>query len=183
MTIDELIDSLPAYAKDLKLNYSSLVRQQTELSQQQLWGTLVASAMVSRNLELIRAVLAEAATQISPTALEAAKAAAAVMGMNNIYYRFLHLSSNEKYRAIPAKLRMNVMRSHGVDQTDFELWSTAASAINGCGACVDSHEKVLRNHGFTEEQILMSVRIASIVHAIATVLDTESIAAADTVTA
>ncbi len=182
MTLEELIDSLPSYAKDLKLNYSSLVRQQTELNEQQLWGTLVVSAMVARTPELIRAVLAEAATHITPTALESSKSAAGIMGMNNIYYRFLHLSSNEKYKTIPAKLRMNVMRSHGVEQTDFELWSTVASAINGCGACVDSHEKVLRNHGISEEQILMAVRIGAVVHGIATVLDTETSAVAQPVT-
>ena len=32
------------------------------------------------------------------------------MGMNNIYYRFLHLSSNEKYKTMPARLRMNAIR-------------------------------------------------------------------------
>lgn len=178
MTLDELIDSLPSYGKDLKLNYSSLVRQQTALTPQQLWGTLVVSAMASRNEVLTQAVLQEASGQMSHQALDAAKAAAAIMGMNNIYYRFLHLTANEKYRTIPAKLRMNVMRSHGIEQTDFELWSTAASAINGCGACVDSHEKVLRQHAMTEEQILQAVRIASIMHAIAAVLDAERVAVA-----
>jgi lipoyl-dependent peroxiredoxin subunit D len=183
MTVEEIMDGLPVYAKDLKLNFSSLVRQQAELNEQQLWGTVVASAIVSRTPELTNAVLAEAATHLSPQALEAAKAAAAIMGMNNVYYRFLHLSSNEKYRTMPAKLRMNVMRSHGVEQMDFELWSTAASAINGCGACVDSHEKVLRQHGVTEEQILMAVRIASVIHAIASVLDAETVASSQPVVA
>jgi len=183
MTVEEIMDGLPVYAKDLKLNFSSLVRQQAELNEQQLWGTVVASAIVSRTPELTNAVLAEAATHLSPQAVEAAKAAAAIMGMNNVYYRFLHLSSNEKYRTMPAKLRMNVMRSHGVEQMDFELWSTAASAINGCGACVDSHEKVLRQHGVTEEQILMAVRIASVIHAIASVLDAETVASSQPVVA
>lgn len=182
MNVEQILELLPYYAKDLRLNWTSLLSQ-GELTDAQKWGSFIAAAFVSRNSELLAAVEAEASKVVSPETVNAAKGAAAIMGMNNIYYRFLHLSSNEKYRTIPAKLRMNVMRSHGIDQTDFELWSTAASAINGCGACVDSHEKVLRNHGFTEEQILMSVRIASIVHAIATVLDTESIAAAETVTA
>ena len=96
------------------------------------------------------------------------------MGMNNVYYRFLHLSSNEKYKTMPARLRMNAIRTHGVDHADFELWCTAVSAINGCGACVDSHEKTLRDKGVAEEKILAAVRIASVVHAIASVLQTES---------
>jgi lipoyl-dependent peroxiredoxin subunit D len=174
MNLDELIDLLPPYAKDLKLNYSSLVRQQSELTEQQAWGTVAASAMAAGNDELAKAALGEAAVHLSPEALEAAKSAAAVMGMNNVYYRFLHLSSNEKYKTMPARLRMNAIRTHGVDHADFELWCTAVSAINGCGACVDSHEKTLRDKGVAEEKILAAVRIASVVHAIASVLQTES---------
>ena len=115
----------------------------------------------------------EAATHLTPEALDAAKAAAAIMGMNNISYRFKHLTSNEKYSTMRGGLRMNVMRTHGIDPLDFELWATTVSAINNCGACVDSHEKVLREKGMSEETILAAVRIASVVHAIAVVLDAE----------
>jgi len=177
MTLDALMDTLPAYAKDMKLNFSSVVRGQTDLNEQQLWGTIVACAMACRNEELTATALEEAASHLSPQAFEAAKSAAAVMGMNNIYYRFLHLSSNEKYGTMRAGLRMNAIRTHGIDQLDFELWCLAVSAINGCGACVDSHEKVLREKGFGEEKVLAAVRIASVLHAIATVLDTERVAA------
>ena len=76
-----------------------------------------------------------------------------------------------------AGLRMNIMRTHGIDPLDFELWSTAVSAINGCGACVDSHEKILREKGVSEEKILAAVRIASVIHAIAVVLDAEKVMA------
>src|ERR1700733_9212031 len=176
MSIDTLIDGLPNYAKDLKLNYSTLVRQNIELTAQQLWGTVVASAIATRNDQLTEAAFEEGARHLTPQALEAAQAAAAVMGMNNIYYRFLHLSSNEKYGTMPARLRMNVMRTHGVDHNDFELWSLAVSAINGCGKCVDSHEKVVRDKGVSEETILAVVRIASIMHAIGPVLEAERVA-------
>jgi alkyl hydroperoxide reductase subunit D len=174
--IDTVIDDLPTYAKDLKLNYSTLVRQNTELTAQQLWGAVVASAIATRSTGLTEVALAAGANHLSPQALEAAKSAAAVMGMNNIYYRFLHLSSNEKYGALPAKLRMNALRTHGVDAVDFELWSIAVSAINGCGKCVDAHEKVVREKGVSEETILSIVRIASVIHAIGSVLDAERVA-------
>jgi alkyl hydroperoxide reductase subunit D len=177
MALDQLIEILPGYAKDLKLNYSTLVRQNSELTQQQLWGTVAASAMATRNDALTAAALDEAAKQMTPQAFEATKAAAAVMGMNNIFYRFLHLSSNEKYGTMPARLRMNAMRTHGVEAVDFELWSLAVSAINGCGKCVDSHEKVLRDKGVAEETVLAAVRVASVVHAIGAVLDAEKVAA------
>ena len=169
--LDALLETLPDYAKDLRLNFSSLVRQQTELSTQQKWGTLVASALACRNSALTAAVVAEAGQHISAQVLEAAKAAAAIMAMNNIYYRFQHLSSNEKYASLPARLRMNVMRTHGVDAVDFELWALAVSAINACGKCVSSHEQVLRQKNITEEVILAAVRLASVMHGGATVLD------------
>jgi alkyl hydroperoxide reductase subunit D len=172
MTLNELLETLPAYARDLKLNLSSLLSQ-AELTEQQTWGTVVASAVASRNADVIRAAFADAATHLSPQAMEAAKGAAAIMGMNNVYYRFLHLASNEKYRTIPARLRMNILRSHGIDVLDFELWCTAVSAINGCGACVDSHEKTLREKGMREESVVAAVRIASVIHGLASVLEAE----------
>jgi alkyl hydroperoxide reductase subunit D len=176
MTLTELLDAVPAYAKDLKLNLSTLLQQQ-ELNEQQIWGTVAASAIAARNPQLIQTLLTEAATHLSPQALEAAKSAAAVMGMNNIYYRFQHLSKNPKYATLPARLRMNVLRTHGIDAVDFELWCLAVSAINGCGLCVDSHEQVLRGKGMPEEAILAAVRLASVIHGLATVFDTEAVAA------
>jgi alkyl hydroperoxide reductase subunit D len=177
MTLESLLESTPAYAKDLKLNLSSLLRQ-TEFTEQQIWGTAVACAIASRNARLLETLVAEAQTRLSPQALEAAKTAAALMGMNNIYYRFLHLTSNTKYATIPARLRMNGIRSHGIDHNDFELWCTAVSAINGCGACVESHQKALIDRGVGEETILAAVRIASVVHGLAAVLDAEAMAVA-----
>jgi alkyl hydroperoxide reductase subunit D len=171
MSLDELIDSLPPSARDLKLNYSSLVRNNAELTAQQLWGTVVASALATRSPALTAAVLASASAQLSPQALEAAKTVAAIMGMNNIYYRFQHLTSNPRYSEMGARLRMNGLRGHGVEEVDFELWSLAVSAINGCGKCVDAHEKTVREKGATEELVLAVVRIASVVHAIGAVLD------------
>lgn len=173
MALDELIGGLPAYAKDLKLNYSSLVKQGTDLTLQQLWGTVVVAAIATRNGELTTEVIAEAEAILSPAALEAAKAAAAIMGMNNIYYRFHHLTTNEKYATLPTRLRMNVLRGHSVEPVDFELWCLVVSAINACDKCVDSHEKVLREKGGTEELINAAVRVASVIHAIGVVLDSE----------
>jgi lipoyl-dependent peroxiredoxin subunit D len=171
--MDTLIDSLPDYAKDLKLNYSSLVRQDTTLTDAQRWGTIVACAIASGNQRLIGAAVAEASSRVPAVIVEAAKAAAAIMGMNNIYYRYLHTVSNERYRTLPARLRMNVLRTQAAEHTDFELWCLAVSAINNCPACMESHENSVRQKGLTEEQILQAIRIASIIHGIAEVLTTE----------
>lgn len=171
MSLDSLIDTLPACARDLKLNYSSLIRNNTELTAQQLWGTVAASAIATRSAGLTAAALATAAEQLSPAALDAAKGAAAVMGMNNIFYRFHYLASNQKYATMPARLRMNALRGHSVEEVDFELWSLAVSAINSCGKCVDAHERVIRDKGASEELVLAVVRVAAVIHGIGAVLD------------
>jgi alkyl hydroperoxide reductase subunit D len=168
------MESVPAYAKDLKLNLSS-VTSQAELTKQQTWGTTIASAVASRNPDLLLAIVSEAAKHVSPQVIEAAKGAAAIMGMNNIYYRFHHLTKNEKYSTLPARLRMNIIRSHGADPVDFELWCVAVSAINACGKCVDAHERVLREKGVTEESINAAIRIASVIHGLAVVFDAERV--------
>ncbi|HEX4271817.1 MAG TPA: carboxymuconolactone decarboxylase family protein [Rhizomicrobium sp.] len=173
MTIEALKDALPDYAKDLKLNLSSLA-QESLLTEQQRAGTFVACALAARNQTTTTAVLASFAPSLSPEALTAAKAAAAIMAMNNIYYRFTHLASAEDYKTLPARLRMNVIGKPGVDKVDFELWCLAVSAINGCGVCIDSHEKILRDAGLSAEQIQAAVRIAAVVHAVAATLDGEA---------
>ena len=171
MSLDLLIESLPAFARDLKLNYSSLVRNNLELTPQQLWGTVAATALATRSATLSRAALESAGAQLSAQALDAAKTAAAVMSMNNIFYRFQHLPSNRKYSTMGARLRMNGLRGHGVEEVDFELWCLAVSAINGCGKCVDAHEHAVRDKGATEELVMAVVRVASVIHAIGVALE------------
>ncbi|OGN41821.1 MAG: alkyl hydroperoxide reductase [Caulobacterales bacterium RIFCSPHIGHO2_01_FULL_70_19] len=173
MSIDALRDLIPAYAKDISLNLSSLASE-TVLNDQQKWGCFLASAHAVGVPPVVRAVEAQAATVLTPEAMNAAKAAAAIMGMNNIYYRSLHLMKNPEYTTLPARLRMNVLANPGVTKMDFELWSTAVSAINGCGACMDAHEGELRKHGVANTQVQAALRIASVVHAASRIIASES---------
>ena len=172
MSIETLKELLPDYARDLKLNIGTLAAEPA-LNEQQRAGTFIACALASRHAATTKAIFAEFAPKLSPEALTAARAAVSIMAMNNIYYRFTHLASSLDYRTMPAKLRMNVIGKPGVDKADFELWCLAVSAINGCGMCIDSHEKVLRNAGMSTEQVQAAVRIASVVHAVACTLDGE----------
>mgnify|MGYP001562341712 CR=1 FL=1 len=172
MGIEALRNAIPDYAKDIRLNLGTLATE-TALSDQQKWGTFLASALASRSATVIRAVADEVAGKLSPEAATGAKAAAAIMAMNNIYYRATHLMHAEEYRSMPAKLRMNIIANPGVEKTDFELWALAVSAINGCGMCLDSHEKIVRKAGLTTEQIQAAIRIAACVHAAAAVFDGE----------
>jgi alkyl hydroperoxide reductase subunit D len=179
MSIDTLKSQIPDYAKDIKLNFSSLANDET-LSAQQLWGAFLASALATGQASVIANVTAAAGEHLDEAASNAAKSAASIMAMNTVYYRFVHLASNKDYGSMPAKLRMNVLGNPGVDKADFELWSLAVSAINGCGMCIDAHEAELRKHGVSSEQIQTAVRVASTVAAVAAVIDGEN-ATADNV--
>jgi alkyl hydroperoxide reductase subunit D len=178
MSLDALREALPAYAKDLSLNLSSLASE-TLLTDQQKWGAFVASAYAVGTPSVIQAINAAAsAAGLSDEAATAAKAAAAIMGMNNVYYRSLHLISNSEYKTLPARLRMNVLANPGVDKVDFELWSVAVSAINGCGMCLDSHEAELKKHGVPTPNIQAAIRIGAVVNAVSRVAAAEAAAAA-----
>lgn len=177
MSFDALRDTLPDYAKDIRLNMGSLASDQT-LSEQQKWGAFLACAHAIGEPSLLRAVEAEVVSKMEPAAATAAKAAAAIMAMNNIYYRSLHLLHNEEYRTLRAGLRMNILANPGVDKGDFELWSLAVSAVNGCGMCLDSHEAELRKRGFAAAQVQTALKIAAVVNAAAAVLRAESALAA-----
>lgn len=177
MTIEALKERLPDYARDLKLNLSSIATE-PGLTEQQRWGALLAAALASRNAEVIKAVGADATSRLSPEAVTAAKTAAALMAMNNIYYRFLHLVAKEDYKTMPARLRMNALAKPGVDKADFELWALAVSAINGCGMCLEAHEHEVRKAGLDTTAIQNAVRIAAVIHAVAATLEGEAALAA-----
>jgi len=173
MSLDALREALPAYAKDLSLNLSSLASE-TVLTEQQKWGAFLAAAHAVGTPAVVRAFEAEAQARPSPEARDAARAAAAIMGMNNGYYRSLHLVHNQEYRTLPARLRTNSLGNPGVEKVDFELWSTTVSAINGCGACLDAHESELRKHGVTSVQVQAALRIGAVVNAVSRVLAAEA---------
>ena len=177
MSLQALRDRLPEYAKDLKLSLGTLAGE-TVLGDTRKAGTFIAAAIASRNPEVIAAVAGEFGPRLDAATLAAARAAAAIMGMNNVYYRFLHLVEDEEYGKMRAGLRMNVLANPGTAPENFELWSLAVSAVNGCGKCVVAHEKVLREAGVTREQIQAAVRIAAVVHAVAVTLEAEAALAA-----
>jgi alkyl hydroperoxide reductase subunit D len=168
MSLKQFAETLPDYAKDLRLNLSSLLADQG-LTDQRKYGLLLACAHGSGYRPIVAAAEAEAEGKLSEEAANAARAAAALMAMNNVYYRFVHLVSNPEYGTLPAKLRMNAIATHGIAKDDFELFSLAVSAMNGCGLCIDSHERVLQQHGVKPETIQTAARIGAVIKAVATV--------------
>ncbi|WP_435192875.1 alkyl hydroperoxide reductase [Streptomyces sp. NRRL F-5630] len=172
MALDELKSAIPDYAKDLRLNLGSVIGN-SPLPAQQLWGTVLACAIASRSPKVLAELEPEAKANLSAEAYTAAKSAAAIMAMNNVFYRTRHLLSDPEYGNLRAGLRMNVIGNSGVEKTDFELWCLAVSAINGCGQCLDSHEQVLRKAGVERETIQEAVKVASVLQAVGVTIDAE----------
>jgi alkyl hydroperoxide reductase subunit D len=165
MSVENLKAALPEYAKDLKLNLGSIARTAV-LSEEQLWGTLLASAAATRNAQVLSEIGAEAADNLSAEAYNAALGAASIMGMNNVFYRgrgFL----DGRYDDLRPGLRMNVIGNPGVDKATFELWSFAVSSINGCSHCMVAHEHTLRESGIDREVVLEALKVAAIVSGVA----------------
>lgn len=167
--IDNLRDTFGDYAKDIKVNLGNILSEEadTGLSKTQIYGTALACSYATKCKELIDALEEDAKSVLSPEEVNAVKASATIMGMNNIYYRFVHLVSDKEYGKMAAGLRMTVIANPGIDKKDFELFSLAVSAINGCGMCIDSHVHQLEKHGMDKKAIQSSIRIAAIINAAA----------------
>lgn len=170
--------SIPDYAKDVKLNLSSILSEQTSdgLSKQQIYGVALASAYITRQPNLIRVIDDYVKDALSETERNAAKSAATIMAMNNVYYRFVHLVNDKEYQQMPARLRMNIIANPGIDKFDFELYSLAVSAINGCGLCIDAHVAQLRKSGGSKAAVQQAIRIAAVINSAAQVVHLEEIA-------
>jgi len=173
MSIDTIKSALPDYAKDLRLNLDSVLSEggAPGLTMRQIGAVALASAIAARYAPLVAAVEEFATGFLSIEETNGAKAAAAIMAMSNIYYRAMHLIHNDEYGQLRLGLRMNVMSNPGVDKTTFELASLAVSAINGCGACLDSHERVIREHGVTAQGVQSALKIGAVMHAVAVTLE------------
>lgn len=169
MSINDFRKLLPEYAKDVKLNLSSVISAEGApgLTDKQIYGSALAAAYASRSDKLVLAAQEDARGYLSEEEISGAKAAATIMGMTNIYYRFLHLTSDTEFKKMPANLRMDVIAKHGIDGVDFELFSLAVSIVNGCDMCVDAHVKKALKHGVSREGVQSVARISAVIHAAA----------------
>ena len=165
--LEELRQSLPEPAKDLKLNLQSVL-QPGALTAAQALGCALTSAYFLRHEALAAAVLEEAkAAGVDEKVIDDAKAAAAIMAMNTVYYRTRHLLGKDSYTQKPARLRMNRMMQPASGKVDFELFSMSAAALAGCEICIQTHEASLLKHGASEDAVLDSVRIAAVISGVA----------------
>ena len=168
--VEELRASIPEAAKDIKLNLQSVL-QPGALSPAQRWGVAIASAVATRNARLRDALLHDARAEVGADVIDDALAAAVLMAMNNVYYRFRHMIGKESYSQMPARLRMQRIVKPSSNKVDFELFCLAVSAINGCEMCIRSHEDVVIKGGLSEDQVHDAVRIAATVNAAALAIE------------
>jgi len=175
--LDELRSKIPDYAKDLRLNLSTVlsVDHESQLKETQILGIALACAYAIKNPFLLHQIEKETKNILEDATLQGIKAATSIMAMNNVYYRFIHLVSDKEYGQLPAKLRMNILTNPGIEKVDFELFSLAVSAINGCGLCMDSHTRTLSQQGLNKVSIQHAVRIAAVLNAAAQVIQQENI--------
>jgi alkyl hydroperoxide reductase subunit D len=169
--IDELRASIPEAARDIKLNLQSVLQPGGALSPAQRWGVAIASAVATRNARLRDAILHDARAAVGAEAIDDALAAAALMAMNNVYYRFRHVIGKESYSQMPGRLRMQRIARPASNKVDFELFCLAVSAINGCETCMRSHEDVVTQGGLSEDQVHDAIRIAAVVSAAAVAIE------------
>jgi alkyl hydroperoxide reductase subunit D len=167
MTLEDLKAQIPDYGRDIRLNLESVLSAEGSagLTPKQIWSVALASGYALESSRVVKTVLAAGGAELDDATVEAAKAAAAIMGMNNVYYRGLHLMEDAELKKLPARLRMNVIGKPGIDKPDFELMCFAVSAIGACGQCLTAHLNELRKAGFSNEGIQSSLKIASVLHA------------------
>lgn len=169
--LEELKSAIPDYAKDVKINLGTLVNQENQvLTPKQVFGSALASAYATKEKSLIKVMENEVQNILSEEEIKAVKSAASLMAMNNIYYRFVHISHDKEYSQMPAGLRMQGIMNHGIDKIDFEVFSLAVSIVNGCGMCIDAHANQLLKHGLSKAQVQMTAKIAAVINSAAQVL-------------
>lgn len=163
---------LPDYAKDIRLNLDAVISR-SSLSPSHAAGAALAAAFAAKSAAIVDAIRGEAT--LDDAHRQAALAAAALMGMNNVWYPFVETSGDEELGTLRPELRMNAYATHGgVDRQSFELYALAASIVGRCEFCVQSHYRLLKETGLTTQQLRDVGRIAAVVNAAAQVVAAES---------
>ena len=167
MKLEELKSQIPDYGRDIRLNLDGVLSAEGSpgLTPVQIWGVALSAAYALESRELVQMVKDQGASELNDATVEASKAAATTMAMNNVYYRALHLMEDAELKKLPARLRMSVIGKPGIEKADFELMSFAISSLAGCGQCLTAHLHELRKANVSNEGIQSSLKIASVLQA------------------
>jgi alkyl hydroperoxide reductase subunit D len=166
---------IPDYAKDIRLNLDATIAR-SSLAPREAAGAALAAAFAARATSIVTAIRESGA--LEPADVQGALAAAALMGMNNVWYPYVEMAGDDELKQLRPELRMNAYATHGgVDKRAFELWSLAASIVGKCDFCIDSHYRLLKDSGVTVLELRDVGRIAAVVNAAAQVIVAEEAAA------
>jgi len=170
-SVSEIKALVPDYAKDVRLNLDSTILRST-LPAAEALGVALAAAYAAKNPRLVALLRADVA--LPPEQANAALTAAALMGMNNVWYPFVAMTGDAELKTRPAQLRMQAYATHGgVDKRLFELYALAASIVGKCHFCVQSHYALLKETGMSVDQLRDVGRIAAVVAAAANAIEVE----------
>lgn len=169
--LNTIKERIPDYAKDVRLNLDATIAR-SSLDAADALGAALAAAYAAKSKFIVDAI--RNSSQLSETDSNAALTAAALMGMNNVWYPYVEMADDADLKTQRAELRMNAYGTHGgVDKRRFELFALAASIIGKCHFCVASHYKLLKETGMTAVQLRDIGRIAAVISAAANVLAVE----------
>jgi alkyl hydroperoxide reductase subunit D len=164
--VDQVKESIPDHSKDIRLNLDAVINR-SGLDIVDTHAIAYAAALSAGNGGLAFEIEHNSPLFNDEKVREAAKTAASLMGMNNIYYPFVEMTQDPDLKGLPAGLRMNAYASHGgVTKKQFEMYSLAASIVGKCHFCVKNHYDVLKKEGVTVQQLQMIGKIASVINAI-----------------
>ena len=165
MSLENIKQALPDYAKDLRINLDNVLNTENSagLTEKQIFGSALSVAMACKNEFLIKNFLPLCENILSEQDIFGIKSAVSLMGMNNVYYRSIHLAEEEDLVKRPAGLRMTMMLKHGIPQKDFEIYSLAVSCLSGCGMCIKSHSAKLKQEGLSVSAIQSVIKISAVI--------------------
>lgn len=166
--IDDVKAALPEYAKDAKLNLDNVVNR-SSIDPEEAHGIALAAAFATGNGKLVAFIQSNMTNEVER---DAALGAGAVMAQNNVWYPYVEMAEDQNLSGLPAMLRMNTIANHGgTTKERFEAYSLAASIVGKCHFCVKAHYEGLKKMGYSVEQLRDIGRIASVMNAVAKVLN------------
>ena len=163
--VEQVKESIPDHSKDIKLNLDSVMNR-SGLDEVDAHACAFAAALAAGNGDLAFEISMNGPL-LGTDEREAAKTAASLMGMNNVYYPFVEMTEDPDLKGLPPGLRMNAYANHGgVSKKKFEMYALAASIVGKCHFCVKNHYDVLKKEGMTVTELQAVGKIAAVVAAI-----------------
>jgi len=164
--VDSIKESIPDWSKDIKLNLDSVINR-SPLDPVDTHAVALAAALASGNGPLAYNLQIDEVLSLNVAECDAAKTAASLMGMNNVYYPFVEMTGDVELKNLPAGLRMNAYANHaGVSKKKFEMYALAASIVGKCHFCVKNHYDVLKKEGMSATELQHVGKIAAVIAAL-----------------